>query len=157
VPAAAAVATPEAFAAFDRDPYLHTSTFSGAPLAMAAVRGAIQAITEDGLVARARTLGAELLTEIDRIVCGHFGSAIREVRGVGLLIGIEFAEPGPAGDLLIELVTHGVVANHSLNSPLVMRLTPPAVLSQSDVDFLLDAMDQASRAIASRYICDTRR
>ncbi|QNP68951.1 aspartate aminotransferase family protein [Streptomyces roseirectus] len=151
VPVSAVVATPETFAAFDRDPYLHTSTFSGAPLAMAAARGAIEAIRDDDLVARARTLGARLLADLRAIVTGHFGGAVREVRGRGLMLGVEFAEPGPAGDLLIELIQHGVIANHSLNSHLVLRLTPPAVLDDADVDVLRTAMDRACRIQAARY------
>jgi putrescine aminotransferase len=157
VPVAAAMATAQAFAAFDKDPYIHTSTFSGAPLAMAAARGAIEAIREDDLVIRARVLGTELLDQISVIMRGHFGTAVREVRGAGLLIGIEFAAPGPAGDLLIELVNQGVVANHSLNSHLTMRLTPPAILTRSDVDYLLTAMDLAARATAARYPSDLDR
>ena len=50
VPVSALVATAEAFAPFDRDPFIHTSTFSGAPLGMAAAVGAIAAIREDDLV-----------------------------------------------------------------------------------------------------------
>jgi putrescine aminotransferase len=157
VPVAAAMATAKAFAAFDKDPYIHTSTFSGAPLAMAAARGAITAIRDDDLVIRARVLGAELLGQVSRIMRGHFGAAVREVRGAGLLIGIEFTAPGPAGDLLIELVNQGVVANHSLNSHLTMRLTPPAILTRSDVDYLLTAMDLAARATAARYTFDLDR
>ncbi|MGI5404934.1 aspartate aminotransferase family protein [Streptomyces sp. CA-135486] len=151
VPVSAVVATEEAFSVFDRDPYLHTSTFSGAPLAMAAAQGAIAAMKEEDLVGRARELGDELLPELRRIVRRHYGDTVREVRGRGLLLGIEFAEPGPAGDLLIELIMQGVIANHSLNSHLVLRLTPPAVLSRSDVDFLYEAFDRACRAQAVRY------
>ncbi|MEU5366080.1 aminotransferase class III-fold pyridoxal phosphate-dependent enzyme [Streptomyces sp. NPDC005925] len=152
LPVSAVVATPKAFAAFDKDPYLHTSTFSGTPLAMAAVRGALTAIEEDGLVDRARDLGAEILTTVRDIARRHFGPVVREVRGRGLLIGIEFAVPGPAGDLLIELISHGVVANHSLNSHLVLRLTPPAVLSAADARFLYEAFDRACQAQAARYV-----
>jgi putrescine aminotransferase len=149
VPVAAVVATVEAFRAFDSDPYLHTSTFAGAPLAMAAARVAIAAIRQDDLVTRCRVLGERLLGDLRRIAVRHYGPLVREVRGRGLLIGIEFARPGPAGDLLIELVTQGVIANHSLNSHLVLRLTPPAVLSPSDVDFLLTAFDRACAARAA--------
>ncbi|WP_432095810.1 aspartate aminotransferase family protein [Streptomyces sp. bgisy100] len=151
VPVSAVVATREAFSVFDRDPYLHTSTFSGAPLAMAAARGAIAAIKEEDLVGRARELGEELLPQIRRIAVAHYGDAVREVRGRGLLLGIEFAEPGPAGDLLIELIANGVIANHSLNSHLVLRLTPPAILDRGDLDFLYEAFDRACRAQALRY------
>lgn len=151
VPVSAVVATPAAFKAFDQDPYLHTSTFSGAPLAMAAARGAIEAIKDNDLVTRSRTLGEEILTELRSIVTGHFGEVVREVRGRGLMLGIEFAEPGPAGDLLIELIQHGVIANHSLNSHLVLRLTPPAVLERTDLEFLYEAMDRACRTQAARY------
>ncbi|MBQ0851963.1 aspartate aminotransferase family protein [Streptomyces sp. NPDC057620] len=151
VPVSAVLSTPEAFSVLDRDPYLHTSTFSGAPLAMAAARGALAAIQEDELVDRARVLGGEILNVLGRIVRAHYGSAVREVRGRGLLLGVEFAEPGPAGDLLIELIEHGVVANHSLNSHLVLRLTPPAVLTRGDLDFLYEALDRACRAQSARY------
>ncbi|HEX6471591.1 MAG TPA: aminotransferase class III-fold pyridoxal phosphate-dependent enzyme [Streptosporangiaceae bacterium] len=151
VPVSAVVAGQEAFTVFDKDPYLHTSTFSGAPLAMAAASGAIRAIQEGDLVGRARGLGAELLDGVGRIMREHAGELVREVRGVGLLIGIEFAEPGPAGDLLLELVDQGVIANHSLNSHLVLRLTPPAVLTDADIDHLYSALERACRALAARY------
>jgi putrescine aminotransferase len=151
LPVAAAIATAEAFSAFDKDPYLHTSTFSGTPLAMAAVRGALAAIEEDGLVPRAAALGDRILPEITAILGARFGDLVREVRGIGLLIGAEFTVPGLAGDLLIELADQGVIANHSLNSHLVMRLTPPAILTESDLNFLYEALDRACQAQAPRY------
>lgn len=151
LPVSAVVATAEAFAAFDKDPYLHTSTFSGTPLAMAAVRGAIAAIEEGDLVRRAAELGEQLLGEIRAIAHERLGGLVREVRGRGLLLGIEFTDPGLAGELLIELIEQGVVTNHSLNSHLVLRFTPPAVLTPSDVAFLCAAFDRACRVQAARY------
>lgn len=151
LPVAAAIATPAAFSVFDKDPYLHTSTFSGAPLTMAAVRGALAAIEQDGLVDRAARLGAAMLPEIARILTSRLGGLVKEVRGVGLLIGAEFTVPGLAGDLLIELAGQGVIANHSLNSHLVLRLTPPAVLTDEDLAFLYQALDRACQAQARSY------
>ncbi|OMI36315.1 ornithine aminotransferase [Streptomyces sparsogenes DSM 40356] len=62
LPVSAAVATREAFRPFDKDPYVHTATFSGQPLLMAAVQGAVRAVKEERLVSRARDLGAVLLS-----------------------------------------------------------------------------------------------
>ncbi|WP_436498540.1 aspartate aminotransferase family protein [Actinokineospora sp. HUAS TT18] len=149
VPVSAMVATAAAFKPFDKDPFIHTSTFSGNPLAMAAAQGAIAAIKEDGLVERAADLGARLRPRLAEIAESVLGHRVREVRGAGLLIGIEFTVDGLAGDLLIELLSAGVVANHSLNSPAVLRLTPPAILDDREVDVLLDAFDRAARAVVS--------
>jgi putrescine aminotransferase len=147
VPVSAMVATDAAFAPFDRDPFIHTSTFSGAPLGMAAVRGALAAIEEDDLVARAARLGTLLLAQLREICAGVLGDAVAQVRGVGLLIGIECAVEGLAGELLLELMAAGVIANHSLNSDRVLRLTPPAVLDEREHRFLLDAFERAARAV----------
>ena len=147
VPVSALVASPEVFRPFDRDPFIHTSTFSGNPLAMAAAKGAVAALREDELVARAAELGPELRAGIEDTAREVLGDRVREVRGVGLLIGVEFTVPGLAGDLLLELLGAGVLGNHSLNSAGVMRLTPPAVLTAGDVEFLLDAFEYACRAV----------
>ncbi|MFE3325703.1 aspartate aminotransferase family protein [Streptomyces sp. NPDC059176] len=150
MPVAATIATSEVFAVLDRDPVLHTSTFSAAPIAMAAVCGAIRAIQEDGLVARAAALGALLTPALERIVGTHLAHHPHEVRGAGLLIGIEFADPAMAADLFIALVANGVVANLSLNSDHVVRLTPPATMTDSDVEFLVDRFEQAASVVAER-------
>lgn len=147
VPVSALVATEAAFAPFDRDPFIHTSTFSGAPLGMAAAVGAITAIREDGLVDRADKLGRVLHDELGHILHEVLGDRVAAIRGVGLLIGIELDVPGLAGELLIELMTAGVVANHSLNADRVLRLTPPAVLDDHEVQFLLDAFERAAHAV----------
>ena len=147
VPVSAMLATAEAFAPFDRDPFIHTSTFSGNPLAMAAAQGAIAAIQEDGLVRRAAELGKVIRGELAQLANTLLGHRVREVRGAGLLIGIEFTVPGLAGELLIELLAAGVLANHSLHSPTVLRLTPPAVLDDTQVLVLLDAFERACRVV----------
>jgi putrescine aminotransferase len=146
VPVSALVATEEAFAPFDRDPFIHTSTFSGAPLGMAAVCGAIATIREEDLVTRADRLGHQLNYELTQLLRTVFGDRA-VLRGVGLLIGIELSVEGLAGELLLELMSAGVIANHSLNSDRVLRLTPPAVLDDREVQFLLDAFESAARAV----------
>ncbi|MBH0781579.1 aspartate aminotransferase family protein [Nocardia bovistercoris] len=148
MPVAAVIATDEVFSGLDRDPLLHTSTFSGAPIAMAAVCGALRAIEEDGLVERAARLGEILLREITRIVDRYLSDLGARVRGSGLLIAVDIAEPGVAGELLIELVKNNVVANLSMNSDFVLRFTPPAVLSDNEVDFFLNRFEVAARATA---------
>jgi putrescine aminotransferase len=150
LPVSAAVATKDAFSPFDKDPYVHTATFSGAPLLMAAVQGTITAIKEDRLVTRSAELGARLLPEIDRIARKNIGELVVDVRGCGLLMGVELVEAGLAGELLIELFNHGVVANHSMNGNSVVRFTPPAVITDADVNFLLEAWDRATKDLIER-------
>ncbi|RSM70831.1 aspartate aminotransferase family protein [Actinoplanes sp. ATCC 53533] len=150
VPVSAAVATGEAFRAFDRDPFLHTSTFAAAPIAMAAASAAIAAIRDDDLVGRAASIGAGLLRRL-RAAAEPYPHLVRETRGVGLLIALEFAHPGLAGETLIELIGRGVIVNHSLNAAAVLRLTPPAVLTTAEADLLVSAFASALRALARRY------
>ncbi|MFJ4920602.1 aspartate aminotransferase family protein [Streptomyces sp. NPDC088725] len=147
LPVSAAIATRKAFRPFDKDPYVHTSTFSGQPVLMAAVQGAIRAMREEDLVAKSAKLGAELLPRIAEIAHRNIPELVVDVRGRGLLIGVELVEAGLAGELLIELFNHGVVANHSMNGSAVVRFTPPAILTDNDVAFLLNSFDLATQAL----------
>ena len=140
VPVAAMVASTEVYLPFDQDPVLHSSTFGGSPLAMAAARAAIATIEAEDIVTRARCLGAELLAEIDKLTAELRPDLVVEVRGRGLLIGIEMSRPHLAADLALLLLERGIVVNHSLNSNRTIRLTPPAVLSEADVCTLLSAL-----------------
>ncbi|MDX3311258.1 aspartate aminotransferase family protein [Streptomyces sp. NPDC054884] len=151
VPVSAALATPEAFAPFDADPFLHTSTYSGAPIAMAAVRATVEVVRDEGLVGRAAETGARLLDGLREIAAHRAPGLVREVRGQGLLIGVELAEASQAGELLLEMVDRSVLVNHSLNAHPVVRLTPPAVLTPDQEAQLLEAFDGALSAMAKTF------
>ncbi|MFI1293615.1 aspartate aminotransferase family protein [Streptomyces sp. NPDC020792] len=151
VPVAAAVATARAFAPFDRDPFLHTSTFSAAPLAMAAAEAAIAVVHDEHLVDRSARLGDALLGTLRELTAQHCPHLVRQVRGRGLLLGVEFQDPGLAGEFLLELLAHDVIANHSLNAHAVVRLTPPAVLTGSETARLTEALDSSLLALAARF------
>lgn len=150
LPVSAAVANRATFAPFDKDPYLHTATFSGQPLLMAAVQGAIEAVRHDDLLARGKSLGARLLPRIREIVSATIPDLVTEVRGAGLLIGVELVEAGLAGELLIELFNHGVVANHSMIGSSVVRFTPPANLTDREVGIFFTAFERATHDLVER-------
>lgn len=151
VPVAATLATAEAFAPFDRDPYLHTSTFSAAPLAMAAVRATVEVIEREGLVERARELGARLLDGLAKTAAAHIGHLVTEVRGAGLLIGVELRSGELAAELLMDLLDNDVLVNHSMNAHPVLRFTPPATMTPADEARLLSSFELACAALASRF------
>ncbi|MFD9466938.1 aspartate aminotransferase family protein [Streptomyces sp. NPDC060027] len=154
IPVAAAVATTEAYAPFDKDPFLHTSTFAGSPVAMAAAAAAVAAIRDEGLVDRARTLGEELLSRLRDALAPLYGHTVVDIRGRGLLLGIEMRDEQAAGELVLNLLEAGLLVNHSLNAQRVVRLTPPAVLTAADLDWISRAFTSAAsvltRSTASR-------
>ncbi|WP_042574762.1 aspartate aminotransferase family protein [Rhodococcus sp. MEB064] len=142
IPVSAAVATPRAFRAFDIDFGIHTSTFSGAPLGMAAACAALEVIDDENLVDRSARFGTRILSELRSLTAGLDTVS---VRGRGLLIGLDFRDAGAAGRFLLALLDRRVVANHSLNASPVVRLTPPATMTDSDVDWMLTAVAGALR------------
>ena len=150
VPVSAVVATEEAFSGLNADPFLHTSTFAGSPLATATARAAIETMEQEGIVDRAAALGARLLPEVAVRLQGNCPSLVEEVRGVGLLIAAEFVDEGIAGAFVVAMLRHGVLVSHSLNSNRVVRLTPPAILSEEDVMWLLNAVDRSASSLAQQ-------
>jgi putrescine aminotransferase len=151
VPVAAVVATAAAFAGLNRDPLLHSSTFGGSPIAAAAARAAIETIEEEDIVSAAAGLGELLRERVEATVAAGCGSLVREVRGAGLLIGIEFEAEHLAGDFFLEMLSRRVILSHSLNAQRVVRLTPPATLSEAEVEWLCAALTESAAAVADRY------
>lgn len=150
VPVAAMVATDDAYAPFSRDPYLHTSTFAASPLACAAALAAVEAMEQEDVPGRARTLGFRLLHGVRTACTPYTGGLVREVRGRGLLIGLEFGAEQAVGEMILELVGRGVLVNHSLNAGRVLRLTPPAVVTDDELRLFLTALTEALHAVAAR-------
>lgn len=151
VPVSAVVAGDDAFGLLARDPALHSSTFSGAPIAAAAVSAALAVIEEERLVPNARALGERLLPAVREVAGEACGSLVEDVRGRGALIGIEMKSASVAGDLALELRSQQVLVSHSLNAQEVVRLTPPALFDRTDEEMLLGALAKAGERIAGRW------
>jgi putrescine aminotransferase len=150
VPVGAVVATPKAFEALNMDPLLHTSTYSGNPVAMAAVSATLEAIEREDAVATAAHLGGE----IKALVAGALeeaGDLVAEVRGLGLLIAIEFKADHFAGDFVLELISRHVIVSTSLNTNRVVRLHPSICMSETDLAWLRDAVHESGAAVWSRF------
>jgi putrescine aminotransferase len=150
VPVAAMVATAAAYRPFSRDPYLHTSTFAASPIACAAALATVETLDREDVVSRAAALGIRLLAGVRAACAPYSRGLVREVRGRGLLIGLEFTADQAVGELILELVERGVLVNHSLNATRVLRLTPPAIAGEEEVRLFLGALAEALRVVATR-------
>jgi putrescine aminotransferase len=152
MPCGALLATPPVWEkAFAENPLIHTSTFGGNPLAAAAALAAIQAIEEEGLCERATALGGRMLAALRQVQRKH-PQHIGEVRGRGLMIGVSFSQDD-IGELCIgQLISRGVIAAFTLNNPRVIRIEPPLVITENEVDFaahvFAEAMDATAELLA---------
>jgi putrescine aminotransferase len=150
MPVGGVVASAELFAPLNADPLLHSSTFAGSPLAAAAVSATISVIRSEGLIGRARELGPQVRALALDAIAAHCPDLVTEVRGEGLLIGIDFVSADAATEFLLALLDSRVIPSFSLNASNVLRLTPPAILDAADLDWLGRALTSAARHV-SRY------
>lgn len=141
---------------------LHSSTFGGNTLACVAAIAALEVILDEGLSANAASLGQALLSGLGELKNRY--PAIKDVRGQGLLIGVEFETLANkaikaradeysatlatliAGDLLN---SHNIITAFTLNNPNVIRLEPPLNIDSGDVDKVLGALDASCRRNSS--------
>ena len=110
----------------------HTSTFGGNPLACAAALATIEFIEREHLPVHAARLGAYFRENLEKINSPR----IKEVRGLGLMIGIELREK--AEPFVKALMEKGVIA--LLAGPMVLRLLPPLIITKDEIDVVVGAI-----------------
>ncbi|MEY3601932.1 MAG: hypothetical protein RL169_1176 [Armatimonadota bacterium] len=127
---------------FTVNPYLHTSTFGGNQAACTAALKTLEIIQRDALVARAEVAGERLMSGLTGVKA-DFPGILVDVRGRGLMIGVEFAD-ADVGKLVIgSLVKGGVVAAYTLNNPEVMRFEPPLIITDEQIDRVVSVFRDA--------------
>lgn len=132
---------------------LHTSTFGGNTRAMAAGLKAIEVIVRDRLAAEALRTGERLKAGLERIAATT--GLVKDVRGRGLMIGVEFYEPKIAKGLSHEYLAssiaglllndHHIITAYTLNNPNVIRFEPPLIVSDEEIDRVLDAFESVCK------------
>ena len=143
LPIGAYIARPAIWrAAYAKAPLMHTSTFGGNELACAAALAALDVLVDDDLARNARERGAELLG-FARATQARYPDVIADVRGVGLLAGVELRAEGYGGTIVPELLRRGVTAAWTLNAQRVIRLEPPLIVSADQVATAMQAFDAA--------------
>lgn len=115
----------------------HGSTFGGNPLACAVARAALRVLVEEKLPERSAQLGAYALERLQ----GLQSPVVREVRGLGLWIGVELDRP--ARPYCERLARAGVLTKETHEN--VIRLAPPLVISREDLDLGLERLEQVLR------------
>ena len=132
VPIGAVVAGPKAANIFA--PGNHGTTFGGNPLAMRAGVETIRIMEEEGLLANAAAMGARLKTALSRELAAELESGdVKELRGMGLMLGIELAKPCSA--LVGQCAQSGLLI--SVTADAVIRLVPPLIISAAEIDELV--------------------
>jgi len=136
-PVSAALADSQLMSLFK--PGDHGSTFGGNPLGAAAALAALDVIVDENLPARARYAGAKLMQGLRAISSPH----VKEVRGRGLLIGIELTIP--ARRLSEALLERGVAAKDT--AARVLRIAPPLVIDDAAIEMLLGHVGESLAAL----------
>ncbi len=150
VPIGAFTGRPHLWKALEQNPYLHSTTFGGNPLACAAGIATINVILEERLVERAAELGTYFLERL-RPVARRHSRFVKDVRGKGLLIGMEFTDPDLVLLVTAEALTRGVIVFYSLNKPETFRIAPPLIISREQIDRAVAVLDE-SVAVAGALV-----
>lgn len=123
-------------------PGAHACTFGGNPLSSAAALATMKVLTRPGFIERAAAVGEHLFARLRALAQKH--GAIVEVRGKGLMVGIEMKEP--VASAIGKLLEAGIVCGPA--GPNVLRFIPPLVVTKEDVDRVASTLDAVLGASA---------
>lgn len=147
MPLSAFISTPKIWEIYNDNPLLHTSTFGGNPLACAAGIAAVQVALEEDLPGQAARKGEWLLREL-QAVCAEFPNVVHEVRGKGLLIGMQFLTAELGWAACTALYDHQVLVAGTLTNAKTLRFEPALNIP----DALLERVVQATRAALTHVV-----
>ncbi len=122
----------------------HGTTFGGNPMACAAGLATLEAIEEEDILRKTTRRGFWLKEMLDDRLAGH--PKLRQIRGLGLMIGVEF--DFPTKPLMLEMMKRGVLANATAEN--VLRLVPPLVITRAELEQLANTILDSIEALEER-------
>ncbi len=140
MPLSAFVSTPEIWKVLEANPFLHSSTFGGNPLACAAGIAAINVTLEEDLPGQAAVAGERFLAGLHDIQTRHT-DVVADVRGKGLLIGVEFNDTEFGYDVAAGLFRRGVLVAGTLINAKTIRIEPALFITPKEIDEVLNRLE----------------
>ncbi|MBI0577416.1 putrescine aminotransferase [Neobacillus cucumis] len=141
MPAGAIVAKEEVFKSWFENPFMHTTTFGGNPLACAAAIATIGVLIEENLPQRAAEAGEYFLAELKKAAEGH-EDKVQEIRGQGLMIGIEFHKDEIGYEVSKGMFDNGILVAGTLINSKTIRIEPALTISYEEIDKVVSTFKQ---------------
>lgn len=138
-PVGAMLTTEKVAAAFV--PGSHASTFGGNPLAMAAACAAVETLLQEGILDNCRAMGVYFLDQLAGLMRKY--SAIKAIRGRGLMVAMELH--GPGEEIVLKCLKKGLLINCTNGN--ILRFVPPLIISAGDIDQAVQILDEVMREI----------
>jgi putrescine aminotransferase len=146
MPLSAFMSTPDIWKVLEPNPFVHSSTFGGNPLACAAGIAAINVTLEEDLPGQAAATGEYFLGELKKLEA-QYRDVLLEARGRGLLLGLEFVDEDFGYAVSAGLFKRGVLVAGTLLNSKTIRIEPALNVPRHIVDQVLQALDDTLREL----------
>lgn len=146
MPLSAFMSTPKIWKNLETNPFIHTSTFGGNPMACAAGIAAINVTLEEDLPGQAYKKGRYLLGELTALQM-RYDRLLRQARGKGLLLGLEFVNKEIGYKVVSGLFKRGVLVAGTLTNSKVVRIEPALNIPDTMIDEILDRLEDTLKEI----------
>lgn len=126
----------------ETNPFIHVSTFGGSDVGCMAALALLDATTAPGFLEHVLLMGDRLMGGLQTLQRQH-PALVRDVRGRGLMVGVEMADPALGPMLTGVLAQDGVLALYANNHPATMIVMPPLIVEAAEIDAVLAAFERA--------------
>jgi putrescine aminotransferase len=150
MPIGAFVSTKEIWQEMMPNPFLHSTTFGGNPLACAAAIAAINVTLEEQLPQQSAEKGNYFLPKLLALM-SKYGNICQEGRGRGLMIGMEFTSNEAGYEVAKGLFENGVLVAGTLINAKTLRIEPPLVITKAELDRVLEVLDKVFAAVSKKF------
>lgn len=150
MPIGACVGTPRTWEKYIENPFLHTTTFGGNPLACAAAIATINVLLDEDLPAKAREKGEYLVPKLNELA-RRYPKVMVGSRGCGLMLGMEFTNNELGYEVAKKLFARNILISGTYINARVLRIEPPLVISQAQLDTFLTALDESLNEVYKEH------
>jgi putrescine aminotransferase len=150
------MSTSKIWRVLEPNPSIHNSTFGGNPLACTAASACIEVLMEEHLPARAAVMGNIFQRRL-RELQERFPRHIADVRGRGLLIGLEFQSKDLREEIQVELFHKGVLVAATMNANRTVRIEPPLIITEAQINFMIDTLEGILLEVHEPKVSDIRK
>jgi putrescine aminotransferase len=151
MPIGAFMSTSKIWRVLEPNPSIHNSTFGGNPLACTAASACIEVLLEEHLPARAAVMGNVFMRRL-RELQSRYPQVIADVRGRGLLIGLEFQSQEMREKIQIELFHNGVLVAGTMNANRTVRIEPPLIITEAQVNLMVDTLEKVIKQVTDSKV-----